>query len=87
MAYGILVPPPGIEPGSSAVRRVWSPNHSTAKYPNLDFTEWNLYQVQKSSKYSKCLPRISDWGVFITSFALWIKLGEHLKTTKSTKNL
>ena len=38
MAYGILVPPPGIEPGSSAVR-VWSPNHSTAKYPNLDFTE------------------------------------------------
>ena len=34
MAYGILVPPPGIEPGPSAVKAL-SPNHGTTRgFPN-----------------------------------------------------
>ena len=37
MAYGILVPQPGIEPGPSAVR-AWIPNHLTS----AEFPRWNF---------------------------------------------
>ena len=48
MAYGILVPLPGIEPWPSAVK-AWSPKHWTTKeFPILSLKEcWYLVNTQQ----------------------------------------
>ena len=50
MAYGILVPRPGIEPGSSAVK-ARSPNHWTAR----EFPGQPFWQHEESQ------PKRQDW--------------------------